>query len=227
MVSRGLSYADGRLCFLHRGGELGVRELGQDGARLHCIAGPERQGRHPAADLRLDIDLGRPDHAEDGGGVAGPQGEMATGGDARQAARKPGDEPDMLSGPTRHEASGGADAAGHGDQEIGQQEGELGQPVLRHFGKAGTHLVDAHNSVDRRFRREDAADPAHHRWDRLDRPGQADKEELRQGGGDEQDDRRLPALEPGPRRLAEEAGGENERGREQAKIGQLPKVEKP
>src|SRR5262249_49550532 len=95
--------------------------------------------------------------------------------------------------------------ARNGEHEIGQHQGEDAEPVVRDIGEAGAHLVDSHQPVDAVLGREDLADEPHRRRNRLDRPGDADEEELRQRGGEEEHDSRFAMTEPGRGGLAHEA----------------------
>src|SRR5208282_6246022 len=72
----------------------------------------------------------------------------------------------------------------------GQEAVERGQdpkvrPVAPDVMEARAHLVDAHEPVDRRGARKDAAHRADRVGNRLDRPRDADHEKQREADGDE------------------------------------------
>src|SRR3954447_1135738 len=94
--------------------------------------------------------------------------------------------------------------------EITERQSPEPAPVLRHLPQARPQLADAHDAVDREIRRKDVARRLHRGRDGLTRPRKAGEKELRQAGGQEDEGRRLRSFEPGARRLAHEAGRENE-----------------
>src|SRR5690242_2963871 len=74
---------------------------------------------------------------------------------------------------------------GERQDEINRGEQPQIQPVGAHLGEPRAHLADAHEAVDGRLTREDAAQMVEQRRHHLARPGYANQEELRQGGRDE------------------------------------------
>src|SRR5262245_44718743 len=101
----------------------------------------------------------------------------------------------------------------HREQEIYDCQEPKAGPSVRHLPQARTELVDAHDAVDREIGGKDLARGEHRPGDRLARPGESGREELRQAGRDEDQKRHLWALEPGAYRLSHKTGRENEHRR--------------
>jgi hypothetical protein len=76
----------------------------------------------------------------------------------------------------------------------------------------------AHQAVDRRLARKDAAQLLEHGRDHLARPGHTDEKKLWQGRRDKDQNRRLAVPEKAARGLTHKTGGEHERHREQRQI---------
>src|SRR5262245_21678549 len=74
---------------------------------------------------------------------------------------------------------------------VNQCERPQADPVAEDVAETRVHLVDAHQSVERRRARKDEGNVMKQRRDRLDRPGDSDEEEQRQADGNEQKDRGL------------------------------------
>src|SRR5262245_17190652 len=91
----------------------------------------------------------------------------------------------------------------------GGKDAEPG-PIARHLPQRRAELVDADDSVDREIGGEDSPRDLDHLRDGLARPGETGREELRQAGSEEDEGRGFRVPEPGPHRLAEEAGREDE-----------------
>src|SRR5262249_30132995 len=94
-------------------------------------------------------------------------------------------------------------------------------PIVPHLPQARPQLVHANDAVDREVGREDVARREHRFGDRFARPGEAGEEELRHAGAEEDEHRRLRALEPGAHRLTHEAGRENEQRREHDQLQRI------
>src|SRR5262245_29590554 len=98
----------------------------------------------------------------------------------------------------------------HRQREISSGEQPQTAPVVCHLPEARAELVDAHHAVDREIRREDGAGGEHRLGNCFARPGESGQKKLRQAGAEEDQRWRFRMCEPGPGRLAHEAGRENE-----------------
>src|SRR5438270_16860 len=108
-------------------------------------------------------------------------------------------QPRRYSPPRRHQC----------ETEIGCRKQPQVKPIGTDLAERGSHLIDADQTVDRGFGRKDASNLLEDRRDHLARPGNADKEELRQGGRDENQDGRLAMPEQEAGSLAHQARREN------------------
>src|SRR5262249_9026287 len=106
----------------------------------------------------------------------------------------------------------------HRQREIGDGQPPQGAPIVRHLRKARAQLIEADDAVDGGIRREYVTRGKHRPGDCFARPGKTGKKELRQTGGKEDEHRGLGAPEPGARRLAHEAGRENEQRRKRKQL---------
>ena len=118
-------------------------------------------------------------------------------------------------------------AASDGEHEIDRGQQPQIEPVGAHLEEPRAHLVDAHEAVDRRFAGKDAAELVEERRDHLARPGHADQKELRQGGRDEDQDRRLAMLEEAPAAWPMKLVARMKGSANSAMSPSRPRVEKP
>src|SRR5262245_39049314 len=106
----------------------------------------------------------------------------------------------------------------HRKHEVDSGKGPEAEPVMRHLPQAGAQLIDSDEALDGEVRGEYGARGKHGHGDRFARPRKAGHEELRKARAEEDERRSLGVLEPGTRRLAHEAGRENEDRRQREQL---------